>query len=53
MGSGPSSAMLRIAMPDANESPLDRPRHLKERLEAEATGIPFCTGSTMIASNAS
>jgi hypothetical protein len=28
-------------MSDTNESPLDRPRHLKARLEAEATGIPF------------
>ncbi len=33
--------MLRIAVSDTNESPLDRPRDLKERLEAEATGIPF------------
>jgi hypothetical protein len=33
--------MLRIAVPDPNETRLVRPRHLKERLEAEATGIPF------------
>jgi hypothetical protein len=33
--------MLRIAMSDTNESPLDKPRHLKQRLEAEATGTPF------------
>jgi FHA domain len=33
--------MLRIAVPDPNETRLVRPRHLKARLEAEATGIPF------------
>jgi hypothetical protein len=33
--------MLRIAVPDPNETRLVRPRHLKERLEAEATGMPF------------
>jgi hypothetical protein len=33
--------MLRIAVPDPDETRLVRPRHLKERLEAEATGIPF------------
>jgi hypothetical protein len=33
--------MLRIAVPDPNETRLVRPRHLKERIEAEATGIPF------------
>ncbi|HEY1521015.1 MAG TPA: FHA domain-containing protein [Solirubrobacteraceae bacterium] len=33
--------MLRIAVPDPNEKWPVRPRHLKERLEAEATGIPF------------
>jgi hypothetical protein len=33
--------MLRIAVPDSEDSWLVRPRHLKERLEAEATGVPF------------
>jgi hypothetical protein len=33
--------MLRIAVHDPNETRLVRPRHLKERIEAEATGIPF------------
>jgi FHA domain len=33
--------MLLIAVPDPNETRLVRPRHLKERLEAEATGVPF------------
>jgi hypothetical protein len=33
--------MLRIAVPDPDETRLVRPRHLKERIEAEATGIPF------------
>ena len=33
--------MLRIAVSDPDETWLVRPRHLKERLEAEATGFPF------------
>ncbi len=33
--------MLRIAVPDPSETRLVKPRHLKERIEAERTGIPF------------
>ena len=52
MESGPSScdAAHRNARPE--RKPLDRPRHLKERLEAEATGIPFLYWLDDDASNA-
>ena len=33
--------MLRLAVPDPYETRMLSPRHLKERIEAERTGIPF------------
>jgi hypothetical protein len=33
--------MLRLAMPDPYETRMVSPRHLKARIEAERTGIPF------------
>ena len=33
--------MLRLAVPDPYETRMVSPRHLKERIEAERTGIPF------------
>jgi FHA domain len=33
--------MLRIAVPDPYETRLVRPQHLKDRIAAEATGVPF------------
>jgi FHA domain len=33
--------MLRLAVPDPYETRLVSPRHLKERIEAERTGVPF------------
>lgn len=33
--------MLRLAVPDPYQTRMVHPRHLKERIEAERTGIPF------------